>query len=151
MNTGILFRLTKLMRGRAFASDIVRLVCALPVAFLSVQAVPFFSPLAYMDGFVKDLVIKRATPVQAQDPQIIIVAVDETTLDPFRLSDSAAGHTTYHYRDPIDRQSLGDLLTSIAGKHPAAIGADVRLDRPTEDEKDKSLSHTLRALSASLP
>src|SRR5262249_29819795 len=61
------------------------------------------------------------------------------------------GESIYHYRDPIDRQALGDLLIAIAGKHPAAIGVDVRLDRPTENEKDKSLRHTLRTLSASVP
>src|SRR5205807_1174957 len=92
-----------------------------------------------------------STPAQPQDSQIVLVVVDETTLDPFRSSGNASGKNQYHYRDPIDRQVLGDLLTAIAGKHPAEIGVDVRLDRPTEDEKDNSLRHTLRALSVSVP
>jgi class 3 adenylate cyclase/CHASE2 domain-containing sensor protein len=151
MNTGLLARLTKLMRGSALASAIVLLAVAVPIAFLSVEAVSYLSPLAYMEGFVQDLVIKRSTPAQPQDSQIVLVLVDETTLDPFRSADTSFGQNHYHYRDPIDRQVLGDLLTAIAGKHPAAIGVDVRLDRPTEDEKDNSLRHTLRTLSVSVP
>jgi adenylate cyclase len=151
MNKSLLARLSKLMRGSALASAIVLLLVAIPMAFLSIEAVGHLSPLAYMEGFVQDLVIKRSTPTQPQDSQIVLVVVDETTLDPFRSAGNASGQTQYHYRDPIDRQVLGDLLTAIAGKHPAAIGVDVRLDRPTEDTKDNSLRHTLRALSVSVP
>ncbi|MBV9330947.1 MAG: CHASE2 domain-containing protein [Alphaproteobacteria bacterium] len=151
MNQGLLARLAKLMRGSVFASTVVLLLVAVPMALLLIVAVAKLSPLAYLDGFVRDLVVKRATPAEPQDPQIVVVAIDETTLDPFRYTDSALGQSQYHYRDPIDRQALGDLLTAIAGKHPAAIGVDVRLDRPTEDEKDSALRHTMRTLSASVP
>src|SRR5215472_4555976 len=151
MIEGWLAQLAKLMRGSVFASTIVLLLVGVPIAFLSMLAVETLAPLAYMDSFVQDLLIRRTTPAQTQDPQIVLVVIDETTLDPFRLSDTGSGQAAYHYRDPIDRQALGNLLTAIAGKHPAAIGVDVRLDRPTEDEKDKDLRHTLRTLSATVP
>ena len=146
-----LARLSKLMRHSVFASTIVLLLVAVPIAFLSMLAVENVPPLAYMDGFVQDLLIRRTTPAEAQDPQIVLVVIDETTLDPFRLTDEGSGQDAYHYRDPIDRKALSDLLTAIAGKHPAAIGVDVRLDRPTEDDKDRELRHTLRTLSATVP
>src|SRR5215471_8780704 len=151
MIEGWLAQLAKLMRGSVFASTIVLLLVGVPNAFLSMLAVETLAPLAYMDSFVQDLLIRRTTPAETQDPQIVLVMIDETTLDPYRLTDNGAGQNEYHYRDPIDRQALGDLLTAIAGKHPAAIGVDVRLDRPTEDEKDKDLRHTLRTLSATVP
>ena len=146
-----LAQLAKLMRDSVFASTIVLLLVAVPIAILSMLAVEDVAPLAYMDGFVQNLLIRRTTPAQSQDPQIVLVVIDETTLDPFRLTDNGAGQNEYHYRDPIDRHALGDLLTAIAGKHPAAIGVDVRLDRPTEDDKDKQLRHTLRTLSTTVP
>jgi adenylate cyclase len=151
MNSGWLTRLSRLMRGSEFASTLVLLVVATSIALMSIEAVAHLSALAYMESFVDDIVIRQWAPAQKQDTQIVIVVADETTLDPFRATGSAQGQSVYHYRDPIDRQALGDLLTAIAGKHPAAIGVDVRLDRPTEDDKDNSLRHTLRTLSASVP
>jgi class 3 adenylate cyclase/CHASE2 domain-containing sensor protein len=151
MNSGWLTQLSRVLRGSEFASTLVLLIVALTVALVSSEGVAHLSALSYIESFVDDIMIKSWAPSQKQSPQIVIVAEDETTLDPFRGVDSALGQSVYHYRDPIDRQALGDLLTAIAGKHPAAIGVDVRLDRPTENDKDKSLRHTLRMLSASVP
>lgn len=150
MNGGLLARLARLMRDSVFASTLILLAVAIPVAILAMVAVARLSPLSYLDSFVQDLVIKRATPVQRQQWQIVLIVIDQTTLDPFRV-DSQTGENVYHYRDPIDRRALSQLLLAIASKHPAAIGVDLRLDRPTEDEKDTQLRHTLRTLSASVP
>jgi class 3 adenylate cyclase/CHASE2 domain-containing sensor protein len=151
MNAGWFAQLSRAMRGSEFASTLVLLIVAFSTAFLATEAVAHLSALAYMESFVDDIVIRTWAPPQKQSSQIVIVVEDETTLDPFRGVANAQGQSVYHYRDPIDRQALGDLLIAIAGKHPAAIGVDVRLDRPTENEKDKSLRHTLRTLSASVP
>src|SRR5215471_19023149 len=97
-----LARLAKLMRGSTFASAIVLLLVGVPIAFLSMLAVETVAPLAYMDSFVQDLLIKRTTPVQAQDPQIVVVVIDEATIDPDRLTINGTGQNEYHYRDPID-------------------------------------------------
>src|SRR5215472_18037898 len=110
MIEGWLAQLAKLMRGSVFASSIVLLLVGVPIAFLSMLAVEDIAPLAYMDSFVQDLLIRQTTPTQAQDPQIVLVMIDETTLDPFRLTDTGVGQNEYHYRDPIDRRALGDLL-----------------------------------------
>jgi class 3 adenylate cyclase/CHASE2 domain-containing sensor protein len=150
MNFGLLARLSKLMRDSVFASTIVLLATAIPTAILADLAAAHFAPLAYLDGFTKDLVIRNATPVEPQESQIVLVVIDQTTLDPFRATDTA-GENEYHYSDPIDRLALSQLLNAIAGKQPAAIGVDVRLDRPTEEKKDDTLRHTLRTLSASVP
>src|SRR5215472_10337183 len=102
-----LAQLAKLMRGSVFASTIVLLLVAVPIALLSMFAIENVAPLAYMDGFVQDLLIRRTTPAQAQDPQIVLVVIDETTLDPYRLTDLGSDQNEYHYRDPIDRHALG--------------------------------------------
>ena len=135
MNSGWLARLSRAIRESEFASTLVLLVVAMSTALLASEAVAHLSPLAYMESFVDDIVIKGWAPEETQQSQIVIVAEDETTLDPFRGVSDAQGQSVSHYRDPIDRQSLGDLLIAIAGKHPAAIGVDVRLDRPTEERK----------------
>ena len=150
MNGGFLARLARLIRDSVFASTVVLFVVAVPAALLSMLAVEKLSPFAYLNGFVEDLVMRRSTPVEHQQPQIVLVVIDQTTLDPFRF-DSQGGENLYHYRDPIDRLALGQLLTAIAGKHPAAIGVDLRFDRPTEETKDDSLRHTLRMLSGTVP
>jgi len=150
MNEGLLARLAKLMRDSVFASTLVLLAVAIPVAILSMVAVARLAPLAYLDAFVQDVVMRRSTPVQHQQPQIVLVVIDETTLNPFQQGTDSGG-TVYHYRDPIDRLALAQLLTALAGKHPAAIGVDLIFDRPTEEDKDDKLRHTLRMLSGSVP
>ncbi|HEY1709269.1 MAG TPA: CHASE2 domain-containing protein [Rhizomicrobium sp.] len=88
--------------------------------------------LARLDTLVGDYQTAILSPLEPQDPKIVIAAVNEDTLAQFP------------YRSPIDRGFLANLITSLAAKHPKAIGLDVLLDQPTEAAKDDALSKALR-------
>ena len=77
-------------------------------------------------------------PEEAQDPDIIIVAVDEATLSRFT------------YRSPVDRAFLSTLLQSLSAHQPAAIGMDFVLDQPTEPAKDDALKRVMAGMKVPL-
>ena len=87
--------------------------------------------LTSADLFVQDWEIAHLQPAAAQDPDIVFVAITEDTLQKFP------------YRSPVDRGFLRDLLTSLAARHPRAIGLDMLFDQPTEQSKDQALHNTL--------
>lgn len=107
----------------------VTLVCAVVSLFL----VDNFSVLSRLDQFVQDWEIASVfAPHEPQDPDIVIVAVDEATL------------ARFPYRSPVDRQFLSTLIQQLAAHHPAVIESDFLLDQPTEQAKDLALANTLR-------
>ncbi len=71
-----------------------------------------------------------SAPVQTH-PDIIIVALDEATLD-------ALPHQV-----PVERRFLAALVTAIRRGEPAALGLDILLDRPTVPEADGHLAAAL--------
>jgi class 3 adenylate cyclase/CHASE2 domain-containing sensor protein len=111
---------------------------ALVVAMLAVvvigAAVRTIDVLHRLDTLVADYRIAMLTHPEPQDSKIVIAAINEDTLNNF------------HYRSPIDRGFLADLLTQVAAAHPRAIGLDVLLDGPTEPEKDARLKRVLQTL-----
>ncbi|HEX4026590.1 MAG TPA: adenylate/guanylate cyclase domain-containing protein [Rhizomicrobium sp.] len=120
-------------RRNALRSAAIFLAVTLVSALLSLFLVENFSVLNRVDQFVQDWEIASVfAPHEAQDPDIIIVAVDEATL------------TRFAYRSPVDRQFLSTLIQQLAAHHPAAIESDFLLDQPTEQAKDIALGHTLR-------
>ena len=125
-------------RGRlksAAIAIIVALVCSWVMVFL----VAHFSVFHRLDQFVQDWEIASIfAPSEAQEPEIIIVAVDEATLSRFA------------YRSPVDRAFLSTLLRQISAHEPKAIALDFLLDQPTEPDKDAMLHRTLRELKMPL-
>jgi class 3 adenylate cyclase len=120
-------------RKNALRSAVILLAVALVSAGLSLFLVDNFSVLSRVDQFVQDWEIAGAfARPEAQDSDIVIVAVDEPTL------------TQFPYRSPIDRQFLSNLIQKIAAHQPAAIESDFLFDQPTEPAKDLAMAKTLR-------
>src|SRR6202000_2699627 len=120
-------------RKNALRSACVFLAVALISAVLSLFLVDNFSVLSRLNQFVQDWEIASVfAPHEAQDPDIVIVAVDEATL------------ARFPYRSPVDRQFLSNLIQQLAAHQPAAIESDFLLDQPTEQSKDLALARTLR-------
>jgi class 3 adenylate cyclase/CHASE2 domain-containing sensor protein len=120
-------------RGGIGAFAIFLIVVGLSTA-LATYAVQNVSFLTSGDRFVHDYLIAAYTPPAPRDPDIIIVALDEPTVQ------------TLQYRSPIDRAYLAKLLTVIAAKHPRAIGLDILVDQQTEPAKDEALRRTIASL-----
>lgn len=113
----------------------VALLCTL-TALLAIENLSF---LYRVNQFVQDWEIASVfAPKEEQDPDIIIVAVDEATLSRFA------------YRSPADRAFLSNLLQSLAAHRPTAIGMDFVLDQPTEPAKDAALKRTIATIKVPL-
>jgi adenylate cyclase len=116
-------------RKRAVEILLASLLCAL-VIWAAIDNISFLSRVNQLaqDWETAGVFAPRAV---AQDPNILIVAIDEATLRGFT------------YRSPVDRKFLSDLLQRVAAHGPRAIGLDILLDQPTEADKDAALRETL--------
>lgn len=94
--------------------------------------------LTQLERIVADIRIATMLPPEPQDPNVVIVAINEDTLKQFP------------YRSPVDRGFLAKLLASLDAKKPRAIGLDVLFDQATEPGKDKALKDTMAALKTPL-
>ncbi|HEX3810180.1 MAG TPA: adenylate/guanylate cyclase domain-containing protein [Rhizomicrobium sp.] len=138
MNPELINRLKKLAADRTFTMRAALGGIALISALLSVFLVENFFVLTSAELFVQDFEISRLAPPAPQDPNIVVMAVNEETLEGLP------------YRSPVDRVLLSDLLRSLAAKHPRAIALDFVLDQPTEPAKDALLKQTIRDLKVPL-
>jgi adenylate cyclase len=128
-------------RRNALRSAAIFVAVSLVSASVSLFLVDNFSVLSRLDQFVQDWEIAGAfARPEPQDPDIVIVAVDEATL----------GSPQFHYRSPVDRAFLSTLIQTIASHQPAAIESDFLFDQPTEPDKDLMLAKTLRAIKVPL-
>jgi class 3 adenylate cyclase/CHASE2 domain-containing sensor protein len=127
--------LSKWIRGSTIGSAITLFAIAVPVAYVVVLAVHN----SLLDRGQRDWVIAVATPAERQDPDVVVVTIDEDFIDHF----SAATR----YRDPVDRHEVAGLIRMIAAKHPRAIGLDLLLDHRTEEAKDDELRAELGRLA----
>ena len=135
MNNGFSERIARLRRSRAAAVSGFVLI-ALFCAGLVVTVISNVSLLTHLDQLVQDWEIASVfAPFEPQDPDIVIVAIDENTLSGF------------HYRSPVDRKFVGDLLQKLAAHGPRAIGLDFLIDQPTEADKDQALRQALQSLN----
>ena len=134
MNAEFLNRLWKFTGNRALTMRVAAGIIAFVSALIAVFAVDHFMVLTSTDRFVQDWEIATLTPPAPQDPNIVIAAINEDTLQQFP------------YRSPVDRAFVSNLLVALAAKHPRAIGVDLLFDQPTEAAKDKALYNTLRDL-----
>jgi class 3 adenylate cyclase/CHASE2 domain-containing sensor protein len=125
-------------RGRAFAQSTSIVVISVLATFLAILAVNHFMVLTNADNFIQDWEISVGAPQIPVDPDIVVVAVREDTLEQFQ------------YRSPIDRAFLAGLLTKLAAAKPKAIGIDYLFDRPTESTKDAQLKSAIATLGVPL-
>src|SRR5690349_20810394 len=113
---------------------LVPIIIAVVSAIAANVAVHNITLLLYVEQVVADVRTAWQMPAEPQDPNIVIVALDEDTLQQFP------------YRSPVDRGFLADLINTIAGFHPRAIAVDVLFDQPTEPDKDAALRGVLHDL-----
>jgi len=98
----------------------VPLSVAVLATALAVTVTHTIAFLTQAELFVGDLRIATLLPPEPQDPNIVIAAVNEDTLQLFP------------YRSPIDRAFLAKVLQALEQRQPRAIAMDVLLDQPTE-------------------
>ena len=127
----LLKRLLKLAGDRKYLSTIVLGVVAIVGAAVAILAVDHFFILTNADRVIQDWEISTVAPSEPQDPNIVVVAIDEQTLAQLK------------YRSPVDREFLSNLLTKLIADKPRAIGIDLLFDQRTEPEKDAALEHVL--------
>ncbi|MGA9795879.1 MAG: adenylate/guanylate cyclase domain-containing protein [Rhizomicrobium sp.] len=131
MNLSFLKRLLKLAGDRRYLSTYVLAVVAILAAAFSVYIVANFMVLTSADRFVQDWEVATIAPSEPQDPNIVVVAIDEQTL------------AQLTYRSPVDRAFLANLLSKLISDRPRAIGIDLLFDQKTEPEKDAALEKVL--------
>lgn len=84
------------------------------------------------ENYFSDLRVALLSAPREQSERIAVVLVDEASLDEVA------------YRSPIDRGLIADLITELEQRSVAAIGLNLRFDRPTEAAKDELLHRRLR-------
>ena len=108
-------------------SNVYGILCATIVAFfLSIAP-----PLSSVESVASDHRIARLSSSTALDPDIVIVALDDATME--KLS----------FRQPMDRAFLAKLVREVSKGSPRIIGLDVILDQPTRAEPDKTLKSAI--------
>jgi len=130
----LISRLKVLARHKAATA----IAMALAMAFLATYAVDRISFLTSAERFVEDWQIAFKTPPEPQDPDLLILSVDEGVMQHFP------------YRSPLDRGFLASLLTALDAKHPKAVVVDYLFDSPTETDKDDALRKALRQMKTPL-
>jgi adenylate cyclase len=128
---------------RAAAALVRRLALAIALAAIIAGPVQLafrnVGVLLRPELFFEDLLRALWTPPEArQDPNIVIVAIRDSTMSAFP------------YSSPIDRGFLSELMIWLAAQSPRAIGLDVLFDQPTEPAKDEVLRRTLANLQVPL-
>jgi len=81
----------------------------------------------------RDLRVSVLGPDRPVRKDIVVVAIDERTLD------------SLPYRSPVDRGFLKDLLDKLAASDVRAVGIDILFDHETEPEKDTAFFETLHS------
>jgi class 3 adenylate cyclase/CHASE2 domain-containing sensor protein len=113
---------------KQFISSLGSCILASFLAFTSVHYLSFFKNL---ENIAEDIRIAAFSPKQEQSKEIVIVAINEATLEQFQ------------YRSPIDREFIAKLLKTLDKKGAKVIGLDILLDQPTEQSKDLLLKKTI--------
>jgi hypothetical protein len=105
---------------------------------LAAAATKYLTFLSSLENIAADIRIAALQPPMPQSKDIVIAAITEETVAQFP------------YRSPVDRAFLANLLKTLEKKGAKAIGLDVLLDQPTEDDKDALLRQTIRDLKTPL-
>lgn len=105
------------------------------IAALGVHQISF---ITLAERTVEDIRTATFAPNEEQDPDIVIVEINEDTL------------SLFPYRSPVDRGFLAMLLKTLEARKPRAIALDVLFDQETEPEKDQLLKETIANLTVPL-
>lgn len=114
------------------------ILAAILASFVSLSAVHFMSFLNHFEELTVDFRIAGFGIPKEQDKSVVIVAINEETLENFS------------YRSPVDRKFLSDLLLDLEAKGARHVYLDLLFDQPTESDKDLELFNTLKSLSIPL-
>lgn len=104
----------------------------------AVLSVHYFSFLANLENIAGDVRVAALSKPVPQSRDIIIAAIDESTVAQFP------------YRSPIDREFLAHLIQTLEAKGAREIGVDVLFDGPTEPAKDAYLKQVIRQVKVPL-
>jgi len=104
-------------------------------AYAAFHYVPFGSAAAQ---WVADFELASLQPPEPQHPDVVIVTVNEETLQQFP------------YRSPIDRRMLAEALKILEERGVKGILIDILFDQPTEPDKDALLKQTIAGLKVPL-
>lgn len=108
-------------------SNVYGILCATVVAFF-LSIIP---PLSSVESTASDQRIARLSSKTTVDPDIMVVALDDATME--KLS----------FRQPIDRAFLAKLVNEISKGSPRVVGLDVILDQPTQTDWDNTLKYSI--------
>jgi adenylate cyclase len=103
-------------------------------AGILVALLVFAWPIQLAEQQAADIRIAFLSPPMKSRSDIVIVAINETTLEQFP------------YRAPVDREFLAQLLLDIQTRGAKAVGVDLLFDQPTEPSKDLALAALIRGL-----
>jgi adenylate cyclase len=131
-------RLWAFVRKKKVIDAATAVAAAGAVAVLAMYAVANISFLTSADRFVKDWEIAFQSPPEPQDPNVLILAVDEGVMQHFP------------YRSPLDRGFLAKLLPALDARHPRAVVLDYLFDQPTEPDKDAALKAAIAGMKTPL-
>ncbi len=90
------------------------------------------------ENHLSDLRIALLSSPRAQSSRIAVILINEDSLE------------QVNYRSPIDRFLIADLIDELEARSVAAIGLNLRFDRPTEAGKDRRLYDRLRNVGVPL-
>jgi hypothetical protein len=96
-------------------------------ALIASCTVQFLAPINNLEKKLADIRMAAMEVPKPPSDQIIVVAIDEETLEQFA------------YRSPIDREFIANLIEKIDAGKPKAIGVDVLIDQASEPTKDSRL------------
>lgn len=110
----------------------------LTAALLAFVAVRYVSLLTNLENKAADIRIAAMQPPAEPSKDVVVVAIDETTL------------AAFPYRSPVDRGFLADLIGQLSTKGAKVIGVDIIVDQPTEPTKDDKLKRAIATIKTPL-
>lgn len=90
------------------------------------------------ERLVSDIRAGTLMPFEPQHPDIVVVAINEETLEQFP------------YRSPVDRKFIAELLQELERREAKLVFVDVLFDQATEEDKDQLLYETIRKMKVPL-
>ncbi len=104
---------------------------AAAIAFAAFVALAIAVVSEPVGNLVRDVMVSTVSPFDQPPKDIVVVAIDEKTLEKFP------------YRSPVDREFLARLVQRIAEAKPRVIGIDLLFDQTTEPSKDDALRQVI--------
>lgn len=118
--------------GRTF-SPVSIIALGMLVTGFSFMLVNWAAPIRKASAWLDDFRLTYSTPLAAQNPNIVVIAIDEDTL------------SRMPFRSPIERRFIADLIRALDQAYDVrSIGIDLIFDQPTIDEHDLELASAMR-------